>query len=1033
MQPDTGAGIFVKKWNVKRMEWWMTLRKHLRFILVCFSLEMCAILASSEASTPPSAPPTVRAQQTAVAQSAVSQTASGILRGQVSDPSGAAIANANVVLTPAAASSTSIPTQSNGQGQYEFKGLSAGQYSLTVVAQGFAVYENDNVVITADQPLRLNVAMNIEVEQEKIQVSDTAPTVDVNPANNAGAIVISGKELEALPDDPDELLTDLQALAGPSAGPNGGQLYIDGFTAGQLPPKESIREIRINQNPFSAEYDKLGYGRIEVFTKPGTDKFHGQLLVNGNDSAFNSPNPFGGANQPGYDSTQFSGNLSGPINKKASFFFDAQRRNINDLSAINAVTLDPTTLAETPLIQSVPNNRYRTNITPRLDYQLGKNNTLTARYQYFRDTQNQDGIGQFNLSSQAYNSESTEHTLQISDTQIFGAKIVNETRFQYLREIDNQSAANTRPTLNVLGAFGGGGNSDGTVLDHQDHYELQNYTSIIHGNHTTKFGARLRGIRDANTSTAGFNGTFTFSSLLTTAQETSCIPAPAQAPCPISYAHAIQTAGNVTTPIATQLTYTVGSPPLVVGNFDAGLYYQEDWKLRPNITFSYGLRFETQTGIQDHADWAPRLGLAWGVGGKSAPPIVVLRGGFGIFYDRFQEAQILEAERLNGVTQEQFVIDNPECPSLTNLSECTGAASPVKPTIYQINPGVHAPYTLQSAISVERQLTKVATLNVTYLNSRGFDQLLTINADAPFPGTPCSPLCPSTATNFYQYVSEGVFRQNQLITNTNVRVGSKVQLFGYYVLNYANSDASGVSSFPSNSHNISADYGRASFDIRNRLFFGGSFALPYNFRLSPFMIASSGSPFNITTTNDLNNDSVFNDRPGLVSTTTCAAVVTPTPPSTTYCTPLGTFDAAPTAGEKIAPVNFGTGPSHVVMNLRLSKTFGFGPKITRSGGNQGQGGGPGGGGVRMGGGGGGGPRGPLFGGGPGGISAGGSDRRYNLTFSANARNVFNKVNFTSPSGILGSRFFDTPNQLQGGPFSNSAANRRIDLQVTFGF
>ena len=195
-------------------------------------------------------------------------------------------------MTPAATSSTPIKTQSDGQGGYEFKGLAPGQYSLTVVAEGFALYENDNVVVAGGQPLRLNVAMNIQVEEQKIQVSDTAPTVDVNPANNAGAIIISGKELDALPDDPDELLTDLQALAGPSAGPNGGQLYIDGFTAGQLPPKSSIREIRINQNPFSAEYDKLGYGRIEIFTKPGTDKYHGQLQIGGNDSAFNSTDPF---------------------------------------------------------------------------------------------------------------------------------------------------------------------------------------------------------------------------------------------------------------------------------------------------------------------------------------------------------------------------------------------------------------------------------------------------------------------------------------------------------------------------------------------------------------------------------------------------------------------------------------------------------------------------------------------------------------------------------------------------------------------
>ncbi len=383
-----------------------------------------------------------------LARTGVAQSMTGSLRGQVADPSGAAIPGATVIMTPAAGSPITI--KSDGQGNYEFRNLASGKYVLTVAAAGFTLYENDNVVV-ADQPLRLNVTMDIEVETQHVQVSDTAPTIDVNPNNNAGAIVISGKELEALPDDPDELQSDLEALAGPSAGPNGGQMYIDGFTAGQLPPKSSIREIRINQNPFSSEFDKLGYGRIEIFTKPGTDKFHGQGYVMGNDSVFNSHNPFAGA-EPGYYTNIYDGSIGGPLGKSASFFFDGQRRNINDVTAVNALVLDPN-LNPINLQEAIPNPRHRTNLSPRLDYGINKNNTLTARYQYFRDSQNNDGVGQFNLPSQGYNDVSAEHTFQIGDTQVIGASIVNETRFQYLRENDSQNAVSTDPTINVRGAF----------------------------------------------------------------------------------------------------------------------------------------------------------------------------------------------------------------------------------------------------------------------------------------------------------------------------------------------------------------------------------------------------------------------------------------------------------------------------------------------------------------------------------------------------------------------------------------------------
>src|SRR6267143_3009210 len=255
------------------------------------------------------------------------QTDFGTLRGQITDPSGAVVTDAAVLLTTP--SGESIDTTTNKEGFYEFRSLAPGNYTVKVVAPGFAVFTKENFEIAVGQVQKLNFALTIEEQKQKVEVNDSPTNVDVNPQNNAGMVVLKGKDLEALSDDPDELQSDLQALAGPSAGPNGGQIYIDGFTGGTLPPKASIREIRINQNPFSAEYDRLGFGRIEILTKPGTDKFHGQAFMNYGDENFNSRNPFS-PNKPFYQQKFFGGNFSGPLSRKSSFFIDAERRSIDD-------------------------------------------------------------------------------------------------------------------------------------------------------------------------------------------------------------------------------------------------------------------------------------------------------------------------------------------------------------------------------------------------------------------------------------------------------------------------------------------------------------------------------------------------------------------------------------------------------------------------------------------------------------------------------------------------------------------------------
>jgi hypothetical protein len=942
---------------------------------------------------------------------AASQTATGSLRGQVVDPSGAAVAGATVMVLPA--QGAAITATTNRDGSYEAKTLLPGKYTVQVFATGFAQFEAKDITIAAGSAAVLNVHLSIEEQKEKVEVRENAATLDTSGAGNANSITITGKDLEALSDDPDEMQDELTALAGPSAGPNGGQIYIDGFTAGQLPPKSSIREIRINQNPFAAEYDQLGYGRIEILTKPGTDKFHGQFMVHGTSDAFNAKDPFiGGAEQPSYHSILYNGNIGGPLSKKASFFFNIDRRNTNDISVINTPALDAN-LDPIQFTQGVENPRTRTNLTPRLDYQLTPSNTLTVRYQYYRENEQNDGIGQSSLPSQAYNSLDTEHTVQISDTQTLGEHVINETRFQYVRSNSAQTVLDTTPSINVSGAFTGGGNSLGNLLETTGGYEIQNYTSIAKGKHFIKFGVRARIDRDSTDKTLGFNGSFTFDSLTayqTTEQGLAAGETPAQ----------IRANGGG----AVQFAQTVGNSFVGDSYADLGFYVQDEWKIRPNLTASYGLRYEWQNQLGNHGALAPRVGIAWGLGkNKQGTPKAVLRAGFGIFYNRLKQQYIEQALLLNGITQQSFVVTNPDFfPNLPTPAEL--AAAQTSPTIYQIAADWKTPYIIQSGITLEKQVTRNANIAFTYLNSRGIHALMTRNINAPLPPA----FDPSDRPlggddNVYQYDTAGDFKQNQFIVNGNVRMGSKLSLFGYYTLNYARTNTSGVTSFPSNQYDLALDYGRGAFDVRNRLFFGGTISLPYMFRLSPFLVASSGVPFNVTSGVDANDDSVFTDRPSYAQFQTALA----------NAEAAGTvrsgvsFDCRPPAGQTEIPIYCGQSPARFALNLRLSKTFGFGKKAQSNAGGGGQmgggtfGRGPGGpGGGR-------GNRGGMFGGGDS------SGQRYSFTLAVSARNIFNNVNVGTPIGVITSPIFGESISQPVGPGSGLYSNRRIELQATFAF
>ncbi len=244
-----------------------------------------------------------------------------------------------------------------------------------------------------------------------------------------------------------------------------------------------------------------------------------------------------------------------------------ERREIGENALILATT------PEGVINQALSAPQTRTSVSPRLDLALNSRNTLTARYQDLRIELDNLGAGDFSLPSRAYKQRQSEQVAQISETAVISPRALNETRFQFLRPVSQDSGAVATPAIDVVGAFSTGGSPAGNSASVTNSWELTNISTVTRGHHSFKWGGRARHSMLDDTSFNNFLGTFTFYSL---DQYRSGTPA--------------------------QFSLNAGSPATRVAQSDVGLFAGDDWRVRSNLTVSLGLRYEAQTGIADRAD-----------------------------------------------------------------------------------------------------------------------------------------------------------------------------------------------------------------------------------------------------------------------------------------------------------------------------------------------------------------------------------------------------------------------------------------------
>ncbi len=764
-------------------------------------------LAFGQDAEPPAAAPAPAAQAPAAERQ---DPNAGSIRVLVLDQTGAAIVGAAVSAVPANAQSgaEAKTTTANEQGEAILANLPPGKYVIQVESIGFETTQVTDVNVRRGRRENRDVQLPIAGYVEEVEV--TRDRTDQNISDNFSN-ALTQDQIDALPDDEEEMAEQLQQMAGPGA-----VLRVNGFSGGRLPPKSQIAEIRFRFDPYSAENHEAGFPRVDIRTRPGNGQWRNNASVTFRDESLDARNAFA-TEKPPEQARRYQYSMDGPIKKgKTSFSFNVGGMDAFDTETIRTLNADGTQFDG---VVSKPTDRI--NLNARVEHAINKNQMLRVEYSRNNNDQGQLGVGGFELYERAYDRFVRGNEVRISTSGPVFRKMRNEVRLEVdWSETVSTSLSDAR-TIRVQDAFTSGGAQIGGGRRSKTIEFADNLDFALGKKHALRAGVLVEGGSYRSDETRNFNGTYTFSS------------------------NDAFLAGQ-----ALQFSQRIGNPLVEYKSFQFGAYLQDDFRVQKNLLVSYGLRYEAQTHLGDNVNLSPRVSFAW-TPFKSGSTTV--RGGFGVFNDWYDDNLYEQALRLDGEHQRDLIVRNPTYPTI----DLSGAAQ-LAPSVTRIASDLVMPQITRASFGVEHAFASWAQLRSNYFIQRTNDEFRAVNLNAPVNGV--RPFPDLGIVTYVDAIGEAKSQGVDLSMNLNY---APKRIFGTvnYRLAKAMNDGDSATSLPMNGGDLAAEWGPTRGDVRHRIFGFVSTPLKFGLRTNLNMRYESGTPYNITTGGDDNSDDVINDRP----------------------------------------------------------------------------------------------------------------------------------------------------------------------------